>query len=104
MKYEKLVRDRIPEVVKEKGEIPVTHIATDEEYWKKLREKLKEEVAEFLSREDAEELADIIEVVNAICDFKKIDRLRLEDLRKEKLKSKGGFGGRIVLDEIKINV
>ena len=104
MKYNKLVRDKIPDVLKEKGETPVTHTATDEEYWKKLKEKLKEEVAEFVSREDVEYLADILEIINAICEFKKFDPEMVEKLRKEKIKSKGGFSGKIILDEIKINV
>lgn len=104
MKYNKLVRDRIPEVLKEKGETPVTHTATDEEYWKRLKEKLKEEVAEFVSREDVEYLADILEIISAICEFKKFDKGKIEKLREEKLKNKGGFSQKTILDEIKINV
>jgi len=98
MKYNKLIRDKIIEIIKEKGEIPITHIAEDEEYWIKLKEKLSEEVNEFLEDSNEKELADILEVVDAICDFKKINK---EDLKKEKFEKRGGFNKKIILDEVK---
>ena len=98
MKYNKLIRDKIIEIIKEKGEIPITHIAEDEEYWIKLKEKLSEEVNEFLEDSNEKELIDILEVVDAICDFKKINK---EDLKKEKFEKRGGFNKKIILDEVK---
>ena len=101
MKYNKLVRDKIPEIIKQDGSVPVTHIADDQEYWEKLKEKLKEELDEFLKTSTEEELADILEVIYAICDFKKINRQKLELLRKKKAKKRGGFKKKIILDEVK---
>lgn len=101
MKYNKLVRDKIPEIIKKKGVIPVTHIASDNEYWRKLKEKLQEEVDEFIKDSNEEELADILEVVYAICDYKKIDKKELELLRKKKAEERGGFKDQIILDETK---
>ena len=99
MKHNKLVRDKIPEIIKNKGGIPVTHIASDEEYWQKLKEKLHEEISEFMKEDSEEELADILEVVYSICDYKKIDKEHLEILRQKKAEEKGSFKDRIILEE-----
>ena len=101
MKYNKLVRDKIPEIIKHKGKVPITHIADNGEYWQKLKEKLKEEIDEFLERDNEEELADILEIIYAICNFKKIDKQKLEMLRKKKAEKRGSFRQKIILDETK---
>ena len=97
--YNKLVRDKVLKRIINDGETPITHIANDEEYFQKLKEKLKEETEEFLEKENEEELADILEVINAICDFKKINKQKLEELRREKRKERGGFEKRIILEK-----
>lgn len=101
MKYNKLVRDKIPEIIKRKGKEPIIHIANKKEYWQGLREKLKEEVDEFLKKLNKEELADILEIIYAICDFKEINKNNLENLRKKKVKERGGFKKKIILEEVK---
>jgi len=101
MKYNKLVRDKIPEIIKSKGSAPITHIASDEEYWQKLKEKLVEEVNEYIENDNEEELADILEVLYAIFDFKKTDSVKLETLRIEKANKRGGFKNKIILEETK---
>ncbi len=101
MEHNKLVRDKIPEIIKKENKIPVTHIANDEEFWEKLKEKLQEEVSEFLKDQNEEELADILEVIDNICYFKNIDKRELETLRKKKAKERGKFKKRIILEEIK---
>lgn len=103
MKYNKLIRDKIPEIIKGDGKVPITHIADDKEYWKKLKEKLKEEVDEFLvggNEKELEELADILEVIFAIYNFKKFDKDELELFRKKKLEQRGGFKKKIILDRV----
>jgi predicted house-cleaning noncanonical NTP pyrophosphatase (MazG superfamily) len=99
MKYNKLVRDKIPEIIKNKGGIPVTRIADEEEYWQKLKEKLHEEVAEFDKDESVEELADILEVISAIAEHKQIELSKIEEIGQKKAEERGRFRGRIILEE-----
>jgi len=98
MEYNKLVRDKIPEIIKQNEQIPITHIAGDEEYFKKLKEKLTEEVNEFIANENSEELADIIEVIYAIVNNRNVTKEELEKIRKEKAEKRGGFTKKIILD------
>lgn len=99
MKYNKLVRDKIPEILKQKGLNPLTHTANEIEYWVKLKDKLKEEVNEFLINGNEEELVDILEVVDFICKFKNINKENLEKLKKKKAKERGSFNNKIILEE-----
>src|SRR3972149_1901732 len=99
MKYNKLVRDKIPEYIKSKGGVPITHIADDAEYWQKLKEKLLEEIEEFNKDESVEELADIFEVLDAIAEYKKFDRSEVEMIKNNKADARGKFREKIILDE-----
>ncbi len=95
----KLVRDFIPRIIESKGEACVHHVAEDVEYWGRLKEKLMEEVGEFLEAESVEEMADVFEVIEAILKFKNIEREEVERVRVSKKEERGGFEGRVVLDE-----
>lgn len=99
MKYNKLVRDKIPEYIKSKGGAPLARIADDEEYWQKLKEKLQEEVDEFTRAETIEEMADILEVIDAISDFKKFDKEELQKVKDKKAKERGKFKNKVILEE-----
>ena len=99
MKYNKLVRDKIPEYIKSRSGVPVTHSADDAEYWQKLKEKLVEEIEEFSKDESIEELADILEVLDAIAEYKKFNKKDVERIKEKKSKERGRFEKRIILNE-----
>lgn len=92
----KLVRDKIPQVIRDAGAEPVVRVADAEEYRILLRAKLVEEVEEFLASEDPKELADVLEVLLALADDLGVDRDGLEKLRMVKASERGGFADRVV--------
>ncbi|MFC1640934.1 phosphoribosyl-ATP pyrophosphohydrolase [Patescibacteria group bacterium] len=97
--FNKLVRDRIPEIITNDGNHISIYFADESEYRAKLLEKLREEVGEFEDSESAEELADIMEVLMAIMDVKGYTREQVEAIRVQKAVARGGFKKRIILQE-----
>ena len=93
----KLVRDKIPEICLSNNQKPKIKILNKSEYYEKLKEKLLEETKEFLESEDIEELADLEQVLRALLDLKDTSYDKLEEIRLEKLKKRGGFKNRIFL-------
>ena len=98
-RYDKLVRDRIPDIIRAKGETAVVRLASEQEYATKLKEKLSEEVTEYLESGSPEELADIMEVVHALATLTGHGPADVERLRAEKADARGGFSKRIILEE-----
>lgn len=98
--FDKLVRDKIPEVIEENGEDPTSHVADDEEYSDRLIEKLDEEVAEYRESGKLDELADILEVIHAIRKHKGLSREELQEIREQKADQRGRFNDRIVLERV----
>ncbi|GHA65231.1 hypothetical protein GCM10010305_03600 [Streptomyces termitum] len=95
----KLVRDRIPEIIRENGAVPVTYVADRDEYRARLRAKLGEEVAEFLEADAdsaPEELAGILEVIQALAEDMGLEPEQLEKIRRAKADERGGFADRVV--------
>jgi predicted house-cleaning noncanonical NTP pyrophosphatase (MazG superfamily) len=99
MKYDKLVRDKIPEIIRSGNKKPITHIAKGPEYWDKLTEKLREEVDEFIKDVNQEEIADILEIIHTICEYKGYDRKNIEKIRINKAKERGAFKKRLILEK-----
>lgn len=97
--YNKLVRDRIPEIITSKNKTPHYHIANDEEYRELLKDKLIEEVEEFLESQSIEEIADIQEVIEAILLFKKRQN-DIHKIKSDKAESRWKFEKRIILEKV----
>lgn len=99
--YNKLVRDRIPEIIKESGRNCTTEILSDTDYLRMLDEKLDEELAEYHQDQNLEELADLLEVIRAIAVARGCSLDELERIRVEKFQQRGGFEKRLFLKEVR---
>jgi len=95
MKQGKLVRDNIPQIILADGKTPITRILTDEEYLVELDKKLTEEVAEYQADKSLEEMADILEVLLAICEARGHSVEQLMEVRNQKREQRGGFKQKI---------
>ena len=94
----KLVRDKIPMLIEDSGERPIVRILDEEEYRLCLEAKLDEEVAEFHSDRNAEELADILEVVYALAETIGCTKDELLACYEKKHAQRGGFRDRVFLE------
>ena len=97
MQYNKLVRDKIPEIIRAGDETPITRILEDAEYREHLEKKLDEEVAEFHNDQNVEELAYILEVVLALNESLGHSKEELIAAYQKKHEARGGFSERIYL-------
>ena len=98
--YNKLVRDKIPEIIKASGKICEIEILSNEEYLQMLDKKLDEELAEYHQEQNIEELVDLLEVLYATAKARGYSIEGLEQVRIEKQKARGGFEGKILLKEV----
>ena len=98
--HNKLVRDKIPEIIEKAGKTPVTHILSEEEYITELDKKLNEECAEYQADKSIEELADMLEVMYAIAKARGWSVSELEAVRRDKAEKRGGFKKKIYLEYV----
>ena len=98
--YNKLVRDRIPEIIEASSKTCVTEILSDEDYLRMVDAKLDEELAEYHKDQNIEELADLMEVIYAAAIARGYTLEELEQVRAEKAAKRGGFYKRILLKEV----
>ena len=100
-RYDKLVRDRIPEIIRKSGKEPETEVVPQAEAIEYLARKLREEADEYLESREAEELADVLEVVYALAAETGLTLADLEALRARKAAERGAFHQRIVLKAVR---
>lgn len=99
-KYDKLVRDKIPEIIHGQGKGVCFRSLSDAEFKEYLEKKLDEEVAEFHESKSIEELADIVEVLYALAEVHGHTVFDLGRMRRRKLSERGGFVNRICLQGV----
>lgn len=100
-KYDKLVRDKIPEIIKADGKECTIEVVDSKLKYELLEMKLKEEVNEFLEDKNLEELADVMEVLFGLADSLGYSEEDLLKKRDEKKVERGGFKEGIVLKEVR---
>ena len=104
--YNKLVRDNIPNIIKNNGETPIIRILTNEEYKQELEKKLYEEYQEVLesSGEDRiEELADLLEVIKSLAKLENKDLDDIINVANQKNSKRGSFNEKIFLEKVITN-
>lgn len=101
--YNKLVRDNIPEIIRNNNKTPITKTLNNEEYLRALKAKLQEEVDEFLESNDIAELADILEVVDALSTANDSSLNEVMDIKIRKAEKNGKFENKIFLIEVQEN-
>jgi 8-oxo-dGTP diphosphatase len=97
--HDKLVRDRIPEIIEARGGVAVTYTADLSEYKERLKTKLAEEVLEYLDSGDIEELADLLEVIHSLTAVEGTPREQLQLIQIKKHADRGGFESRTILQK-----
>lgn len=100
MRYHKLVRDKIPEIIEKQGKTCVTEVLSQDTYIQMVDEKLNEELAEYQESKSLEELADLLEVMAAAVIARGYTWEELLQVRDEKRQKRGGFQNRILLKEV----
>lgn len=98
--YNKLVRDKIPEIIEKDGKACETRILTDEDYIELVDKKLDEELAEYHKDQNLEELADLLEVIYAAAIARGYSISELEALRRSKADKRGAFKKKILLEKV----
>jgi len=98
--HNKLVRDKIPEIIEHDGKKCTVRVLDDEEYLNALDAKLDEELAEYHKDQKVEELVDLLEVLYAAADARGYSSEELDQLRKNKFETRGKFKKRIFLESV----
>ena len=96
-KYNKVVRDKIPEIIEESGKKYNLKQIDDASFLVEIEKKLIEEVNEYSESKDIEELADILEVIYRISELRGVNSDELDEIRKEKAEKRGKFDDNLFL-------
>lgn len=99
--YNKLVRDKIPQIIENNGRKAVYRYLNDNtEYLNELEKKLNEELNEYQDSKSLEEMADILEVLFSLCIARGYSVEELLKMREEKAMIRGSFKEKIFLERV----
>lgn len=102
--HNKLVRDRIPEIILKSGKRYSIRILDSEEYLAELRKKALEELDEYMHSKSQDEriaeLADVLEVIYALAEYHGVTIEEIEEIRKNKAEANGSFKQRVYLMDV----
>lgn len=105
--YNKLVRDKVPQIIKNNGKTPTTRILPKGEYIKEICNKTEEELNEYLEattkEHKLEELSDLLELINALAEHEGTTLKEINNIRKKKAEERGSFSDRVFLIEVNDN-
>jgi predicted house-cleaning noncanonical NTP pyrophosphatase (MazG superfamily) len=97
IKYNKVIRDKIPEIIADSGKKYNLKHLDDTSFLTELEKKLIEEVNEYAESKDVEELSDLLEVIYRISELKGVNSDELDEIRKDKAKKRGKFDDNLFL-------
>ena len=100
IKYDKLIRDKIPEIIEQSGKKCIVEVMDNDTYIEYLDQKLNEELAEYQQDKSVEELADLLEVIYAVAVARGYSVEDLERIRVEKAEKRGSFEKRLILQGV----
>ncbi len=98
--YNKLVRDKIPELIEESGRIYHAKVLSDNEYFEALLDKIVEEIEEFRVSTNEEELADVFEALDCLVQFKDYEPLHIDYLKLIRREARGSFREKVLLIDV----
>ena len=98
--YNKLIRDKIPQIIKESGNTPIVETLNDKQYLLALDKKLQEELNEYYENFSIEELADLVELVHAILKHKGMPLHKFQQIMEDKAEERGAFDEKLFLKEV----
>ncbi|PFM63667.1 phosphoribosyl-ATP pyrophosphohydrolase [Bacillus cereus] len=105
--YNKLIRDKIPQIIKTNGKTCTTKTLSKNEYIKEICKKTQEELTEYLEantkEHKLEELSDLLELINALAEHEGTTLEEINTIRKKKVEERGGFSDRVFLVEVTDN-
>lgn len=100
IEYDKLIRDKIPEIIEQSGKKCIIEVMDNDTYIEYLDQKLNEELAEYQQDKSIEELADLLEVMYAVVTARGYSVAELERIRLEKAEKRGAFEKRLLLKSV----